>query len=327
MSFMIPNADDLVSYLKDFTGSSDSTEIRQCIFQAELMLRNIELPSLRSSPYDSEYIGTVGNNSQMDIPQDMNKPILFFQIGNSAAASGPSNAGPWIVYDRIGDRDIITLGLVAQFYLNPVNVPQVIRGKFSEVGNKYQFVPAVSQGTQINMYYYKAWNLLFTPTTQTISTTGTVGTISGSAMSWSARITGMTTTVGLAVGDSVSVTAGTGSLGPGSAVVTGIVSSTEIAVAVTGTTPVAGTVTAVNLLSTVQSNPVLQSFPEGYVYGALHEYYVKRHSPEDAQIYKSKYDLAVATVEDQNNLGKWSGGSTRMTSIFQPRRSQNYSLK
>lgn len=326
MSFMIPSADALVSYLKDFTGSTNNDEIKQAIFQAELMLRNVELPALRSDPYAAANIGTVGENSLLDIPADMNKPILFFQTG-APAGEPASSTGPWIVYDRVGDRDIITMGLVAQFYLNPVNVPAVIRGKFSEVGNKYQFVPFVGEGTAINMYYYKAWNLLFTPTTQVISTTGTVGSIAGSGSSFTATITGMTTTIGLSEGDEIAATAGTGSIGVGTITVSAINSSTSIDIAVTGTTPSTGTVANISLLGTVQTNPVLQSFPEGYVYGALHEYYIKRHSPEDAQIYKQKFDLAMATIEDQNNLGKWSGGSTRLTSIFQPRRAVTYNLK
>jgi hypothetical protein len=316
--FVIPTADELVSYLKDFTGSSNDTEIKQCIFQAELAMRNIELPSLRTNPYET--FGTVGENQLMPIPSDMNKPILFFQQGGggytttaSATGSQGSNilnltsvpgqglqigmtvtgtgvaagativsfntstqlvvsanntaavasvltfattqsmnattSGPWIVYDRIGDRDIITQSLIAQLYLTPVNVPMVIRGKFSEVGQNYQFLPYVGQGTQINMYYYRAWNLLFTPVT-------------GGA--------------------------------PG---------------------------------ETVQTNAVLQSWPEGYIYGSLHEYYTKRHSQEDAAMYKAKFIDAWKTVEDQNNLGKWSGGHTRLTSIFQPRRDRQYAVK
>lgn len=327
MSFMIPSANSLVTYLKDFTGSTNDAEIKQAIFQAELMLRNVELPALRSDPYAAASIGTVGENSLLDIPADMNKPILFFQTGSTNGQAPFSSTGPWIVYDRVGDRDIITMGLVAQFYLNPVNVPAVIRGKFSEVGNKYQFVPFVGQGTAINMYYYKAWPLLFTPTTQVISATGTVGSIAGSGTSFTATITGMTTSVGLAEGDEIDATDATGSIGTGTVTVTAINSSTSIDIAVSGTTPSAGTVANISLLGTVQTNGVLETFPEGYVYGALHEYYIKRHSPEDAQIYKSKFDLAMATVEDQNNLGKWSGGSTRLTSIFQPRRAVTYNLK
>ena len=316
--FVIPDADSLVSYLKDFTGSSNDTEIKQCIFQAELRMRNIELPALRTDPYTT--FGTVGPGQLMPIPADMNKPILFFQIGNgsyttTATATGDSgsniinltstpgqglqigmsvtgtnigtgaiivsfntstqlvlsenntgavastltfattqsmnaqNTGPWLVYDRIGDRDIITQGLIAQLYLTPVNVPAVIRGKFGEVGNNYQFLPYLAEGALVNLYYYRAWNLLFTP------------------------VTG---------GD------------PG---------------------------------ETVQTNPVLQTWPEGYVYGSLHEYYVKRRSREDAAMYLEEFTNAWNTVTNQNNLGKWSGGHTRMTSIFQPRRDRQYAVK
>jgi hypothetical protein len=242
--FVIPTADSLVSYLLDFTGSSNETEIRQCIFQAELNMRNIELPALRTDPYTT--FGTVGQNQCMPIPTDMNKPILFFNQGNTGQQN---NTGPWIVYDRVGDRDIITMGLIAQLYLQPVNVPQVIRGKFSEVGQNYQFLPYLGEGAVLNLYYYRAWDLLFTP-------------VSGGE--------------------------------PG---------------------------------QTIQTNPVLQTWPEGYIYGSLVEYYVKRHSPEDAAMYKAKFDEAWRTVEYQNSLGKWSGGHTRMTSIFQPRRDRQYAVK
>jgi hypothetical protein len=242
--YIIPDADTLVSYLMDFTGSSNDTEIQQCIFQAELAMRNIELPALRTNPYET--FGTVGANQLMPIPPDMNKPILFFQQGQNGM---PNNTGPWVVYDRIGDRDIITQGLIAELYLSPVNVPMVIRGKFSEVGDNYQFLPYVGEGTTLNMYYYRAWNLLFTP--------------------------------------------------------------------VSGGTPG----------ETVQTNEVLQSWPEGYIYGSLHEYYVKRHNADDAAIYKQKFDLAWATVENQNNLAKWSGGNTRLVSVWQPRRDRQYAVK
>lgn len=172
--------------------------------------------------------------------------VLTFATTQSMNAT---NSGPWIVYDRIGDRDIITQGLVAQLYLSPVNVPMVIRGKFSEVGSNYQFLPYVAEGAMINLYYYKAWDLLFTPVTG-----GEVG-------------------------------------------------------------------------ETIQTNPVLQTWPEGYIYGSLHEYYIKRHSPEDAAMYKAKFDEAWRTVEYQNSLGKWSGGHTKMSSIFQPRRDRSYAIK
>jgi hypothetical protein len=327
MAYIIPNADTLVDYIKDFTGSSNDDEIKQCIFQAELSMRNIELPALRTDPYTT--FGVIGENQLMPIPADMNKPILFFQQGTNAM---PSNTGPWIVYDRIGDRDIITQSLIAQLYLQPVNVPMVIRGKFSEVGQNYQFLPYLAENTVMNLYYYRAWNLLFTPSTENtlISTTGTIDSVTGTGP-WSVTVTGMTDVNGLELGDTVTATDGTGSLGTGGvATVAGIVSSTSIVITVTGGgLPTAGTITNITrtVASTVQNNPVLQTWPEGYIYSTLHEYYIKRHNAEDAAIYKAKWDEAYRTVEYQNSLGKWSGGHTRLTSIFQPRIARSYAVK
>lgn len=403
--FVIPSADSLITFVKDFTGSRDDDEIKQCIFLAELSLRNIELPALRCDPYLPENIGIVDANGSIPIPGDMNKPILFFKQGSqyitTATATGTSGqntivltsqplqvltvgmlvtgtgiatgatiqsvggggigdtvtlslnntgtvsgtlvfatppagsqssqTGPWIVYDRIGDRDIITQGMIAQLYLQPVNVPAVIRGKFSEVANGYKFLPYAAEGDLINMYYYKAWPLLFSPVDDyLISTTGSVNPISGTGP-WLIAITGMTTTDNIGVGDYITATPGTGSLGTGftSAVVTQVLSGTSIEVSVTGgTSPSGGTVTDVSLTNlTVQNNAVLSTFPEGYVYGTLREYYIKRHNTDDALVYAGKFDNAVNTVEDQNNLGKWSGGHTRLTSVWQPRQYRQYNIK
>jgi hypothetical protein len=80
----------------------------------------------------------------------------------------------------------------------------------------------------------------------TISATGTVGTITGTGP-WAAIVTGMTTTTGLIVGSSLSATVGTGSLGgSGSYIITSIDSKTQVSYSATGgTTPVAGTITAI----------------------------------------------------------------------------------
>jgi hypothetical protein len=404
--FVISTANALVEYIKDFTGSTSDAEIKQCIFLGELSMRNIELPALRSDPYDPQYIGVVDSDGSIPIPGDMNKPILFFKQGtqylttasatgnigettivlsstpaqtlltgmlvtgtgiavgativstgggqsgstvtlslaNTAAVSGTivfqtpppdqgnnqSQTGPWIVYDRIGDRDIITQSMIAQLYLQPVNVPAVIRGKFSEVGQKYKFLPYTAEGDLINMYYYKAWPLLFSPISNTvISTTGTVGTISGSGP-WTGHITGMTSTVGLVAGQQIVATAGTGNLGTGGTyTVASVDSLTSITFTATGgTTPVAGTVTNVAITNQfVQENAVLNTWPEGYVYATLREYYIKRHNQVDAQVYEAKFQSAWDTVEDQNNLGKWSGGHTRLTSVWQPRQYRQYNIK
>jgi hypothetical protein len=401
--FVIPTANDLVDFIKDFTGSTNDAEIKKCIFMAEMSMRNIELPALRCDPYAIENVGIADANGRIPIPGDMNKPILFFKQGqqvttqatatgisgqytitltstpaqqiaigmvvsgtgigigaeinnivggggsgsvvtlsvaNAAAVTGTivfandgntsSQTGPWIVYDRIGDRDIITQGMIAQLYLQPVNVPQVIRGKFSEVANKYQFLPYVAEGTLINMYYYKAWALLFSPLDDTlVSTEGTVGTITGSGP-WTAHITGMSSTGALAVGDKITAGAGTGSLGTGGVyTVASIVSNTEITFTATGgTTPTAGTLNDISITDqTVQTNPVLQTWAEGYVYATLREYYIKRHNADDAQVYSQKFENAYNIVEDQNNLGKWSGGHTKLTSVWQPRQYRNFAYK
>jgi hypothetical protein len=328
--FVIPTGDALVDYIQDFTGSTNDAEVKQCIFLAELSMRNVELPALRSDPYAAENIATANAEGYIPIPADMNKPILFFKQGNpGGGASSPT--GPWIVYDRIGDRDIITQGMIAQLYLTPVNVPAVIRGKFSEVANMYHFLPWIGEGALINLYYYRAWPLLFAPADDTvISTTGTVGNIAG-AGPWTANVTNMSTTTGITVGDEIVATNGTGSLGGGSGtiVVATIPSNTSITITATGgTTPIAGNVANISITNqTVQSNAVLQTWPEGYVYATLREYYIKRHNDQDAAVFAGKFDNAYNVVEDQNSKGKWSGGHTRFTSVWQPRQYRQYNIK
>jgi len=393
--FQIPTADDLVEYVKDFTGSTNDEEIKKCIFMAELSMRNIELPALRSDPYAVENIGIADQNGRIPIPGDMNKPILFFKQGQQYAtsatctgtigtntitlqsvpyqslqpgmyvngtgiapgcvintvgggvigsvitlslnntgtvngvitftslANSSSQTGPWIVYDRIGDRDIITQGMIAQLYLQPVNVPAVIRGKFSEVYNKYQFLPYVAQGDLINMYYYKAWPLLFAPLDDVlVDTSATVSASTGTT----ATLT-VDDSSGVAVGDILTATAGVGDFGTTNKVtVTLVPSGTTITISGVGISD--GSVTDVYITDqTVQSNPVLQTWAEGYVYSTLREYYIKRHNAEDAAVYASKYDNAWNIVNDQNNLGKWSGGHTRLTSVWQPRQYRQYNIK
>jgi hypothetical protein len=400
--FVIPTADALVTFIKDFTGSTNDEEIKKCIYMAELSMRNIELPALRSDPYATENIGVADAMGRIPIPGDMNKPILFFKQGtqyttqatctgtsgvntitlqsapsqslqpgmfvtgtgiapgcvlnavgggtigsvltlslnNTSTVNGQitfttianqsSQTGPWIVYDRIGDRDIITQGMIAQLYLQPVNVPAVIRGKFSEVYDKYQFLPYVAEGNLINLYYYKAWPLLFAPIEDTvISATGTVGNITGTGP-WTAEITDMITTDGLKVGDKITAIGTVGSLGTGGVyTVASITGLTEITFTATGgSAPLNGAVIDITLIDqTVQTNAVLATWSEGYVYSTLREYYIKRHNAEDAAVYAQKYDNAWNIVEDQNNLGKWSGGHTRLTSVWQPRQYRQYNIK
>ena len=398
--FTIPSADALVEFVKDFTGSTNDSEIKKCIFMAEMSMRNIELPALRCDPYAPENIGVADSNGRIPIPGDMNKPILFFKQGQQyvtqAQATGTigettitltttpnqqitvgayvtgtgialgatvvsvtgtnnslitlsaantldingtvqfttlsnqsSQTGPWIVYDRIGDRDIITQGMIAQLYLQPVNVPAVIRGKFSEVGQMYEFLPYVAQGDLINMYYYKAWPLLFSPTDdQLVDVSGAVSSVAGTGP-WTFTLT-VADTSNYAVGDQITARPWFGSsIGTGVVKVTSITDSTHLVMTcVGGTTPVAGEVFDITIINnTVQSNAVLSTWPEGYVYATLREYYIKRHNSDDAAVYQAKFDSAWNVIEDQNNLGKWSGGHTRMSSIWQPRQYRQYNIK
>jgi hypothetical protein len=399
--FQIPTADDLVTFIKDFTGSTNDEEIKKCIFMAELSMRNIELPALRSDPYAVENIGVADEMGYIPIPGDMNKPILFFKQGsqytttatctgtsgtntitlqsapaqnlqpgmlvtgvgiapgcvvnavgggsigsvitlslnNTGTVNGEitfttmgtnsSQTGPWIVYDRIGDRDIITQGMIAQLYLQPVNVPAVIRGKFSEVYDKYHFLPYVAQGDLINMYYYKAWPLLFAPVDNTfVSATGNVDTVTGAVSPWIISVT-VESTDGLYPTCEITAIAAGGSIGTGTCVISSVDSLTTFTATVTGgTIPITGSIVDVTIVNqTVQSNAVLQTWAEGYVYSTLREYYIKRHNIEDAQVYATKYDNAWNIVNDQNNLGKWSGGHTRLTSVWQPRQYRQYNIK
>ena len=242
----ISDANALVSFVKDFTGSTNDAEIKECVFMSELMMRNLELPIMRSDPYNPQFQGVADQYGSIPIPGDMLKPILFFKMGGVQGSSTSNQTGPWIVYDRVGDRDIITDSLIEALYLKPINIPSVYRGKFSEVGQTYKFLPGLAQGDIVNMYYYRTWPFLFS-----LDQNG----------------------------------------------------------------------------NQVLNNAPLTSFPEGYVYGTLHNYYIKRHSTEDAQIYKAKFEESFTTIEDQNSKGKWSGGHNRLTSIFQPRKDRRYTAK
>jgi hypothetical protein len=95
--------------------------------------------------------------------------------------------------------------------------------------------------------------------TPTVSTTGTVGSITGTGP-WTATITGMSSTTGLVVGSAISATAGTGTLHggtPTSVVVASIVSSTSITYTVTGgTIPTAGTITTITANSFTISDTI-----------------------------------------------------------------------
>jgi hypothetical protein len=147
--------------------TQSAIEIQSCIQFAELKMRTIELPALRSDPYGatSPSILTTDTNGMAPIPADMNWPILFFQESQGAGIPASSAGyGPWIMYDRVGDREIIRRRMIDQLYVRPFGVPRVIRGSFSEVGQSYVFTPNPGAGVTIKAYYTKTFPFLFSPT-------------------------------------------------------------------------------------------------------------------------------------------------------------------
>lgn len=148
--------------------TQSSIEIQACIQLAELKMRTLELPGLRTNPYGDDPTFLVTNSQGMaPIPADMNIPVLFFQeTPNSEVAPGTPAAsmGPWIMYDRVGDREIIRRRMIDQLYVRPFGVPRVIRGSFSEVGPNYVFTPNPGEGVNIKAYYIRTFPFLFGPT-------------------------------------------------------------------------------------------------------------------------------------------------------------------
>lgn len=149
--------------------SSSTVEIYSSIQLAELKMRTLELPALRSNPFDpiAPDTLTTDGNGLAPIPIDMNWPILFFQ--DSASSTTTTNNGPWIVYDRVGDREIIRRKMVDQLYIKPLGLATPIRAAFSEVGPNYAFSPNPGAGTIIKAYYYRTFNQLFTATNDAVT--------------------------------------------------------------------------------------------------------------------------------------------------------------
>jgi len=154
--------------------TQSALEIQSSIQLAELKMRTLELPGLRTDPYASTSPTILTTNAQgmAPIPADMNIPILFFQeTPNSDVAPGTPAAsmGPWIMYDRVGDREIIRRRMIDQLYVRPFGVPRVIRGSFSEVGPNYVFTPNPGNNVSIKAYYIRTFPFLFGPTTDTLN--------------------------------------------------------------------------------------------------------------------------------------------------------------
>ena len=147
--------------------TQSTVEIRNSIQMAELKMRTIELPALRSDPYDPVDPSHLTTDAQgmAEIPADMCFPILFFQDTQPQdQPAGATNVGPWIIYDRVGDREIIRRRMIDQLYIRPFGVPRVIRASFSEVGQRYVFTPNPGENVTIKAYYQRTFPFLFSPT-------------------------------------------------------------------------------------------------------------------------------------------------------------------
>jgi hypothetical protein len=147
--------------------TQSTIEICQSIQMAELKMRTIELPALRTDPYSDvdPTILTTDSKGMAPIPADMCFPILFFQESPpSDQPPGATALGPWIVYDRVGDREIIRRRMIDQLYIRPFGVPRVIRASFSEVGPNYVFTPNPGDNVTIKAYYQRTFPFLFSPT-------------------------------------------------------------------------------------------------------------------------------------------------------------------
>lgn len=152
--------------------TQSSVEIQACIQMCELKMRTLELPALRSNPYDliAPSILTTDAQGMAPIPSDMVFPILFFQDTQPQnQPAGATNVGPWIIYDRVGDREIIRRRMIDQLYIRPFGVPRVIRASFSEVGPQYVFTPNPGENVTIKAYYQKTFPFLFSPTSDPLS--------------------------------------------------------------------------------------------------------------------------------------------------------------
>jgi hypothetical protein len=153
--------------------TNSTSEILSCIQLCELKMRTIELPALRSDPYGATPSTLLTDaNGFATIPADMNKPILFFQeTPDSSVEPGTPAAslGPWIIYDRVGDREIIRRRMIDQLYVRPFGVPRVIRASFSEVGGNYVFTPNPGENVEIKAYYQRTFPFLFGPTSDALN--------------------------------------------------------------------------------------------------------------------------------------------------------------
>jgi microcystin-dependent protein len=143
--------------------------------------------------------------------------------------------------------------------------------------------------TGLNTFTYTSSNTVL------ISTTGTIGSISGSGP-WAGIITGMSSTVGLVIGSTITATNGSGSLGSsGVYTVSGSITSSSVAfTAVGGTTPVAGAITNVIVTGAIATT----SIPLGIVASLTVNPGGTFNTALDDEVISGKIELADSSDSD-----------------------------
>ena len=143
--------------------------------------------------------------------------------------------------------------------------------------------------TGLNTFTYTSSNTVL------ISTTGTVGSISGSGP-WAGTITGMSSTTGLVIGSTITATNGSGSLGSsGVYTVSGSITSSSVAfTAVGGTTPVAGAITNVIATGSIATT----SIPLGIVASLTVNPGGTFNTALDDEVISGKIELADSSDSD-----------------------------
>lgn len=154
---------------------------------------------------------------------------------------------------------------VSDYFTNPlgqwINYATYNNEQLAQVlDQKHTDIRTFHQGKNRQGYLRDLDGRLMSNFERVVSTTGTVGSITGASSPWTATITGMSSTAGLTVGDVIFAVPGTGSLGSGGVyTVASIVSQSSITFTATGgTTPTAGTVTSIsNPLPLTQVGPFI----------------------------------------------------------------------
>ena len=181
-------------------------------------------------------------------------------VPSSALGANEYNIGNNIETDTRGIRSVFG---DAEILPAPPGTPIYVTGNFRNDG-LFWFVIATLEGrwyaTSGATWQEITPNIL----NNVVSTTGSVNPISGTGP-WLIGISGMTTTAGLNIGDSITATPGTGDFGGGAAVVDSIVDGTTITALVTGgTSPTGGTITDITSLIAISGYTRATNFTEAW---------------------------------------------------------------